>query len=104
VERRYAKFSEGSQTEAEVIVQQALEVDPPSASVLKKEGDGGSPELGMAIGQEVEYLGARYRVMGVRDVDGVEGWVLEYQGGVRYLPVWVPCGQWGDLRLGLSVG
>jgi Origin of replication binding protein len=101
VERRYAKFSEGSKKEAEVIVQQALEVDPPSASVLKKEGEGGSFELGMVIGQEVECLGGRYRVMGVRDVDGVQCWVLEYMGGVRYLPVWVPCGQWG---LGLSVG
>jgi hypothetical protein len=96
VERRYAKFSERSQKEAEVVIQKALEVDPPSVSVLKKEGDGGSSELGMAIGQEVEYLGARYRVMGVKNVDGVPCWILEYQGGVRYLPVWVPCEGWGE--------
>ena len=98
VERRYGKLSERSKTEAEVVIQQEIEVDPPSASVLKKEGDGGSSELGMAIGQEVEYLGGRYRVMGVRDIDGVQCWVLEYQGGVRYLPIWVPCeglSEWG---------
>jgi hypothetical protein len=100
VERRYAKFGEGSQKEAKVIVQQEIEVDPPSASVLKKEVDGGSVELGvMAIGQEVEYLGARYRVMGVRDVDRVRCWVLEYQGGVRYLSVWVPCEGWSEFDL-----
>ena len=81
-----------------------LEVDPPSASVLKKEADGGSVELGVMVGQEVEYLGGWYRVAGIRNVDGVECWVLEYQGGVRYLPVLVPCESWGDWGLGLGVG
>jgi hypothetical protein len=58
----------------------------------------------MVLGQEVNYLSGRYRVMGVRDVDGVQCFALKYQGGVRYLPVIVPCEGWGGSSLTSLIG
>jgi hypothetical protein len=108
IERRYSKFAEGSKKTAESIVQKGIEPDPLGASLLKKEADGGSKNAesisSPVVGQIFEVRDARYFVAGIRDVEGVECFVLEYVGGVRYLPVLVPCEGWGDWGLRLSAG
>ncbi|NJM75326.1 MAG: hypothetical protein HC852_05465 [Acaryochloridaceae cyanobacterium RU_4_10] len=94
IERRYAKFSNVSNLEAETIGVEGIECDPITPSLLKKEAVGGSNSL-PAVGEVVQCGNAEYLVAGIREVKGVDWFILEYVG-YRYLPVFVRCDRFAE--------
>jgi Origin of replication binding protein len=96
IERRYAKFRDASKKSAESIAQKEIELDPPSPSLLKKEGEGGSKSLPI-VGEVFQRGDTEYRVVGIREREGVSWLVMQYLG-YEYLPVWVRCDRFWDWR------
>jgi hypothetical protein len=96
IERRYAKFSNVPTIEAETLSIEGIELDPITPSLLKKEAVSGSKSLPI-VGEVFQCRDTEYRVVGIREREGVSWFVLDYVG-YEYLPVWVRCDrfwEWG---------
>jgi hypothetical protein len=102
IERRYAKFSNVPNIEAETLSIEGIELDPITPSLLKKEAVGGSESLPV-VGQVLQCGDTEYRVKGIREVEGVVCFVLEYVG-YEYLPVFMRCDEFWGWRKGQSRG
>lgn len=98
IERRYAKFKDVPKKTAESIAQKEIELDPPSPSLLKKEAVGGSESLPV-VGEVFQCGDTEYRVVGIREREGVSWFVMQYLG-YEYLPVWVRCDEFWAWRRG----
>jgi hypothetical protein len=98
IERRYAKFRDVSKKSAENVAQIGIELDPPSASLLKKEAVSGSKSLPI-VGEVFQCGDTEYRVKGIREREGVSWFVMQYLG-YEYLPVWVRCDRFAEWMRG----
>jgi hypothetical protein len=96
IERRYAKFKDMPNIKAETLSIEGIELDPITRSLLKKEAVSGSKSLPI-VGEVFQCGDTEYRVKGIREVEGVDWFVMQYVG-YEYLPVWVRCDrfwEWG---------
>jgi hypothetical protein len=100
IERRYAKFSNVPNIEAETLSIEGIELDPITPSLLKKEAVNGSESLPV-VGQVVQCGNAEYRVKGIREVNEALCFVLDCVG-YGYLPVFVRCDRFEEWMRGVD--
>lgn len=98
IERRYAKFADVPKNEAKILSSKEIELDPCTPSLLKKEAVGGSESLPV-LGDVVQCGNAQYLVSGLREVERVVWFVMQYVG-YRYLPLLVRCDRFAEWMRG----